>query len=213
MTTRPPRTVYRSAYIAALKERRWRRRQSVLLLAGVALLALAAGFFVGDQWAHVQQRAPWFAAVMPFAPRPPDVADARTRPIPRGNRLVISAIRLDAAIHEGAGSDTLRAGIWHQPNGATPGTKGNTVLAGHRLEDAFLLLDRLDVGDEIVVFWKRTRHLYAVTEVRTTRPDDDAVLRCGRTARLTLYTCVPRHSGDKRVVVVAAPVIDENTGP
>ncbi|NLT92104.1 MAG: sortase [Actinobacteria bacterium] len=116
-------------------------------------------------------------------------------------------------MHEGAGSDTLRAGIWHQPNGATPATRGNTVLAGHRLEGAFLLLGRLDAGDEIVVFWKRTRHIYAVTEVKTALPDDDAVLRCGRTARLTLYTCVPRHSGDKRVVVVAAPVDGPETGP
>lgn len=205
---RPQRTVYRSAYIAALKERRWRRRQSVLLMLGVALLALAGGFFVGGQWAHVEQRAPWLAELMPLAPRPAEIADARTRPVPRDNRLVIADIRLDAAIHEGAGSDTLGKGIWHQPNGASPATQGNTVLAGHRLKGAFLLLDRLAVGDEIAVFWKRTRHLYAVTAVTTAEPDDDAVLRCGSTAQLTLYTCVPRHSGDKRVVVVAAPIAE-----
>lgn len=200
------RTVYRSAHVAALKERRWRRRQVLTLLAGVTLIALAGGFFVGSQWEHVSYRAAWLGDVLPFAPRLQAVADAHMRPIPKDDRLVVDKIRLDAPINEGAGSDTLRAGVWHQPNGATPPTQGNTVLAGHRLRGVFLLLDRLEPGDGIVVFWHRARHEYRVTSVTTSGPDDESILRCGSTAKLTLYTCVPRYEGNKRTVVVAEPV-------
>ncbi len=199
-------TVYRSATVAAWKERRWHRRQTAVLLAGVALVALAGEFLVGNQWEHVTHRAAWAADVLPFAPQLQQVASARTLPIPKDDRLVIDRIRLDAPINEGAGSDTLQAGVWHQPNGATPPTQGNTVLAGHRLKGVFLLLDRLQPGDEIVVFWHRARYEYRVTSVSTSEANDQSILRCGSVTKLTLYTCVPRFKGDKRTVVLADPL-------
>ncbi len=98
------------------------------------------------------------------------------------------------------------AGVGHQPNGATPPTQDNTVLAGHLLKGAFLLLDRLAPGDLIVIFRHRALHQYRVMKVFTRDPEDESILRCGSRAMLTLYTCAPRHQGNSRTVVVAETV-------
>ncbi len=120
------------------------------------------------------------------------------------NRVAIPEIGVDIPIGENEKS-ALARGAWHQPGSATPDSEGNMVLAGHRRRGVFGLLRHLAPGDEIVVTWEGQTYRYRVTSRRTVKPAERTVIMREGEDRLTLYTCIPRFLGDKRVVVTAVP--------
>ena len=178
----------------------------VLLAAGLVLIAGAVTLVVVDQRPSIAHELGLTDEEVPYPSKLRPSASPGRSTMPRKNRVVIPGIGLDAVVHQGEGTEALDLGVWHQPNGASPPTNGNTVLAGHRIEGVFLLLPKLKPGDEIIVYWKQQEYDYRVVRVIDTDPDDEDVLRCGSTRGLTLYTCVPRYEGDKRTVVVAEPI-------
>ena len=80
-------------------------------------------------------------------------------------RLVIPALKVDTVVVEGTGSSALRAGAGHYPNTPLPGEEGNVAIAGHRTTygKPFANLDRLAVGDAIVLETPIGRHQYRIT--------------------------------------------------
>jgi sortase A len=100
---------------------------------------------------------------------------------------------------------------------APVGLPGNTVLVGHNNEfgEVFRNLDRLAVGDEIMLFTGASERRYLATEVVTlpeeARPLADRLANAAWIApsadeRLTLVTCWPYFTNTHRLVVVAHPV-------
>src|SRR5438477_283675 len=90
-------------------------------------------------------------------PQPLSPDDAEARPSdPSGPKVVfhlaIPKIGLDTDVYEGVDLDTLSNGPGHWPGSATPGQRGNVVIAGHRVTWAhpFYDLDLLEPGDEII---------------------------------------------------------------
>jgi sortase A len=124
------------------------------------------------------------------------------------NRIVIPSILLDEPINEGKDMSALRKGLWRRPNTSTPDKGGNTVIAGHRFtytnpRGTFYELNKVQVGDEIGVFWHGKRYLYKVRSVNQVKADDIAVEANTSTPQLTLYTCTPLWLPKDRLVVVA----------
>ena len=125
--------------------------------------------------------------------------------MPKGARLVIPDISVDAQILEGGSDRALDVGVYHHVETADPGEGDNVAIAGHRVRRAFTLLHRLSPGDPVIVYWNGVEHDYRVARVFDVGPDDTSILEPSETEQLTLYTCRPRFLGDRRTVVVAEP--------
>lgn len=131
------------------------------------------------------------------------------KPIADSNRLYIPKIGVETAIVEGKTLDVLnrQEGVWHQTGTLAD---DNFVLAGHRFKylppntSTFYNLDKLSVGDTIMVDWYQRRYLYKVTQRFTVAQNRVDLLAKTPNPQLTLYTCSDE-SEKERVVVVAEP--------
>lgn len=92
------------------------------------------------------------------------------------------------------------------------GQGGNTVLGGHseldgRAPTVFYDLDKVAVGDEIIVTEGGRELRYMVTSLQSVAPDDLSAIQPTTSERLTIITCdtASFEGGDynRRVVVVA----------
>lgn len=135
---------------------------------------------------------------------------ANRQAIPKDNRLVIPKIVLNQAILEGTSPYTVNKGVWARPNASTPPQGGNTVLVGHRYTysgpSVFYDLDKIAVGDVIIVYWQGVEYDYQVHSTKVVAATDLAVESATKQAELTLYTCTPLWSFTNRLVVVADPI-------
>lgn len=134
-------------------------------------------------------------------------------PIPAKNTIVIPKIGVHSEIFSGATSDTLIKGVWFRPHSATPGTDGNVILASHRIlqgfDDprSFYHLPKLAVGDHIQIFWDKKEFVYTVEATREVASDDIRIEAPSDSEQLTLYTCTPLWTSERRFVVTAKPLI------
>lgn len=83
---------------------------------------------------------------------------------------------------------------------------GRIVLAGH-VDGAFAALDRVQIGDEIIVIdWERAER-YRVTEISLTTPGDVSLLYATYAESVALITCAGEAPGyEFRKVIVAGRV-------
>jgi sortase A len=143
-------------------------------------------------------------------------------------QLVIPRIALDIpvlpvgvkTIREGSGSrvvwaDVPNAGGFHHTS-AYPGNPGNTVINGHRdIQGAvFRHLDRVQHGDEIILYVGTTVYPYRVTETLVVpetfasaeqRAANVRLIGYMPEERLTLVTCTPVGLATHRLLVIARP--------
>lgn len=125
-----------------------------------------------------------------------------------GDYLIIPKIGVKIPIVEGKDESALDKGAWLLPESSPPNLVGNTVLAGHRFkykpphQETFYLLDKLEKGDVLLVFWKGKEYSYNVVSSEVVDPKAVEVL--GKTSQpiLTLITCHPLFSDQKRLVVI-----------
>jgi LPXTG-site transpeptidase (sortase) family protein len=127
------------------------------------------------------------------------------------NRLIVPKIGVNAPIVEGSGVEILdrETGVWRHPESSLPGSNGNTILAGHRFQylppntTTFYNLDKMQIGDKILIVQNGTEYIYEVFETVEVTPDQTEHLAGtdGNTDELTLYTCAPLGRNDKRFVV------------
>jgi sortase A len=114
---------------------------------------------------------------------------------------------------EGVTETDLRKGPGHYPGTALPGEIGNFVVSGHRTtyRHPFGDLDKLRVGDPIVIEVADRYYTYLVTLSEVVDPDDLAVIlpvpdhpgMHPTRALMTATTCNPRYSASTRLVVEA----------
>lgn len=130
------------------------------------------------------------------------------KPIPKDNTLVIPKIGVDTTIYEGESEKTLNKGIWRRPHTSTPEKGGNTVLAAHRYmytsgPHTFFHLDKMTVGDKIMVFWEGKEYAYEIFQVEEVLPSAIEIEDNTKEPILTLFTCAPLYSNARRLVVKA----------
>jgi LPXTG-site transpeptidase (sortase) family protein len=115
----------------------------------------------------------------------------------------------------------LTQGVAHAKGTAYPGEEGNSFLFAHsgtdfyeasRFNAVFYLLNKLERGDDIYLFYQGRRYRYRVSDIKTASPDEvrylDPDLRPGE-RKVTLMTCWPAGTALKRLIVVADQVEGE----
>lgn len=136
-----------------------------------------------------------------------------------GNRLVIPSIGVYIGIVEGNDDSVLFRGAWRRPNSSTPDRGGNTVITGHRFHyvppnnKTFYNLNKVENGYKIFVIWEEKEYIYEVYESFIVEPNQTEIERNTTENILTLYTCHPLWTANKRLVVRAKliAVTENNT--
>lgn len=105
-------------------------------------------------------------------------------------RIDIPRLDLSAIVFEGTSDDTLARGVGHLQGSATPGERGNLVLAGHR-DTFFRELRDIRQGDQVRVKAPDGVYQYSVDSTSIVQPNQIEVLRPSDDATLTLITCYP----------------------
>jgi sortase A len=118
--------------------------------------------------------------------------DVKARPAAGSlvGRIEIPRLKLSAVIFEGTDDRTLYRGVGHLAGSATPGKRGNLVLAGHR-DTFFASLKNIREGDEIDVTGPGGTFRYMAGATEIVAPEATEVLRPTGAATLTLITCFP----------------------
>jgi sortase A len=123
--------------------------------------------------------------------------------------LTINSSNISGRISEGVTSDAMMKGFWHFPTSAFPGQKGNMVVIGHRFQylppaqNTFFNLDKVKIGDSIVVTLDEGSYTYIVTNIQIVEPNDISILQKTDDYRLTLITCTPLWTSEQRLVITA----------
>lgn len=109
----------------------------------------------------------------------------------------------------------LRSGVVHYGGTAVPGERGNVVIVGHSSNDwwqpgnykfAFVLLDKLAIGDSVQINYQSKKYVYQVTSNKVVAPTDLSVLDPTTDPTLTLITCTPPGTNWKRLIISAKQI-------
>ncbi len=132
-----------------------------------------------------------------------------------GDRLYIPQINVDVAIVTGDDSSALEKGAWHRkPENGNPETGGNFVLSAHRFvmdvtpqgtveKSPFYNIDRLLVGDRLVVDYGGKRYEYGIKKKYAVKPNASEIEAKSDSPKMTLYSCTLQGSADGRDVIEA----------
>jgi sortase A len=112
---------------------------------------------------------------------------------------------LNWPIVQGDGWEQLKKGVGQHIPSANPGENGNLVLAGHDdiFGEVFRNLDKLQPGDQVILYTMQQQFVYLVTETRIVEPSQVEVMNPTSEATVTLISCYPYMVNNKRIVVFA----------
>lgn len=127
------------------------------------------------------------------------------------NRLYIPSIGVDMKVLEGDFDSAISRGAWRDPETEVPNKGGNTVIAAHRFQytsgpETFYRLDELSEDDVIKIKWEGEVFHYRVYSTGVVSKNAVEILQNNGQEILTLYTCHPLWTSDKRLVVRAVRV-------
>jgi len=143
--------------------------------------------------------------------------NAKSLSEPKEDRVYIPKIGVNVPLNAG-GAEALEQGSWHRfPERGDPETGGNFIVSAHRFslgatpgqtrqKSPFYHIDKLAVGDQIIVDFKGKRYGYEVTshnEVKPTQTEIEAPIEDGELPKMTLYTCTLKGESDGREVYIA----------
>ncbi len=138
-------------------------------------------------------------------------------------KIIIPKINVDIPVIYGVRSidesEVLKAledGVVNYGDSARPGENGNVVIVGHssnnifnkgRYKFAFVLLNRLEIGDTFHLQKDGQRYTYQVYEKKVVKPEDVSVLGArDKPATASLITCDPPGTSINRLVVVGEQI-------
>lgn len=108
----------------------------------------------------------------------------------------------------------LEGGVAHFRGTAKPGEGSNIFIFGHSsfypdrpgdYKEIFLSLADLSLDDEIIIYYQGKNYQYRVVETKIVEPTDVSVLKPTAQEQVTLMTCVPPGTVEKRLVVIGKP--------
>ena len=116
--------------------------------------------------------------------------------------------------------ESLKTGVSQYNNTAKPGQIGNSVIVGHssdfpwsdgKYKNIFSLLDKLVIGDQIIVPFGNDKYIYEVSDSRVVKPTELSVLRKTDIPTLTLLTCYPVGTTRNRLIITAVLISNNAT--
>ena len=178
------------------------------LLFGVIFIFLVSGLYILSLMLS--------PSIAPLVVQKPIVVTELPTPIASDNRIVIP--KLGVNIHYAPGEASLDRGAqWRYPERGNPELGGNFIIAAHRFsiqptpmgtieKSQFYNLDKLTVGDKIIVDYKGTRSAYDMNKKFDVNASDVSVENNSDNPMLTLYSCELGGSDAGRIVVTALPM-------
>lgn len=136
--------------------------------------------------------------------------------IPAESRIIIPKINVNAPIiyadtrDEKGIENLLHNGVVQYQGTAKPGEVGNSFITGHssnywwdtgKYNYVFVLLDKMEPGDQAVVYYNNKKFVYTVRDKVVVEATDVSVLAPTETPVLSLMTCTPPGTSWKRLVV------------
>jgi len=173
------------------------------------------------------------AYISPGAIEPQNIIVDPNADVPVGpdTKMIIPKINVDAPVVMNVGptnEEQLRAmadGIAHvrYPGASSePGQVGNSVFSGHSSSDwtdsgaykfIFVQLERLAIDDVIYINYNSKRYSYKVYDIKVVEPTNIGALNyTGSDPVITLITCTPLGTADKRLLVYAKQVSPDPAG-
>lgn len=153
--------------------------------------------------------------IMPLVSKPLDPT-ALASPQPNDNRIIIPKIGVDIPYQPG--ESALNTGAWwRHPDRGNPSEGGNFILAAHRFEiqptpqatwekSPFYHIDKLEVGDEIIIDYQGKRYGYKIDSISNVKPTQVEIEAPSDTAKLTLYSCGLGGAKVDRHAITAQPM-------
>lgn len=141
--------------------------------------------------------------------------EREVRPWPWADTWPVAKLSVDDAnlqyyILSGVTGNALAFGPGHYQGTAQPGTKGTTVIAGHR-DTQFQFLQNLAIGDELLIEnieGRKFKYLVGNKKIINSHKEN---LTIDDSSQLKLVTCYPfdaiKPGGPLRMVVTAYPII------
>lgn len=120
---------------------------------------------------------------------------------------------IDAGVEEEY-SQALKQGIAHAKGTSFPGMGENIFVFSHstdfdfnveRFNAKFYLLNKLEAGDNIIVYFSDKKYIYTVTDKKIVSPENTSALNPTGEEVLTLQTCYPPGTSLKRLIIQAIP--------
>jgi sortase A len=105
-------------------------------------------------------------------------------------KIIIPKLDKELPIIHGTSQAELAKGVGHYIGSVLPGKGDNSVLAGHR-DTVFKDLDKLELGDHVIVETSAGSFTYEVSDIFIVESDDRTVIVPHDEAVLTLVTCYP----------------------
>lgn len=204
-----------------------KRTSGKLILVASLLLCVASGIFLAVSIYPILEYQFKYKdkAVYPYQSTYVEDKDAddskevvmEGKSIPEINTLVIPTIGVDVKIVEGSGDWALNDGSWHRPGTGDPVNGGNFVLTGHRFgfswmpsdikkKSTFYNLDKVEIGDVIIVYWDKKEYNYEVEKIFSAAPDEISIENPTVDPQLLVYTCSLLGRNSDRLVLLAKPV-------
>ena len=127
-------------------------------------------------------------------------------------RLQVKSAGIDVPIYHGTDDETLLKGVGHLRGTALPvgGVGTRSVLTGHRglaSSNLFTHLDRVKVGDDIVIEVSGEVLQYRVRDIQVVEPDEgEAIYPEPGKDLVTLITCTPLGINTHRILVTGERV-------
>ena len=120
-------------------------------------------------------------------------------------RIQIPAIDVDAPVVQGDGWEQLKKGVAQHLGTPNPGQNGNIVLSAHNdvFGEIFRHLDRLQEGDEVIVYTNQRAFVYVVKQTQIVTPTQVEVMAGTQEPVVTLISCYPYLVDNQRIVVTA----------
>jgi LPXTG-site transpeptidase (sortase) family protein len=135
--------------------------------------------------------------------------------IPKIN-VEIPVVYSQSSTSEESIQSSLQEGVVHYATTSSPGEQGNAVIFGHssnnilnkgKYKFAFVLLNRLQIGDTFTLTKGGKRYVYQVYDRKIVKPTDVSVLGpADRPATATLITCDPPGTALNRLIVIGEQV-------
>ncbi len=188
----------------SLKSKQPKGKLRSKLLTFIAVLLMAGGLYIG-----LLASTP---AII-YRPQPIIVKDLE-KPKPGQNQLIIPKIGVNVAYGTDGKAALDRGAQWRFPDRGSPDGKGNFIVAAHRFviaptpwetnkKSPFYHIEKVQVGDQIIVDYKGKRYAYKVSEFKTVKPNDIEIEAKSKQPKMTLYSCGLGGARSDRLVIIA----------